>query len=194
MAKHVANLFKLKWLDDLERAYHEAVLAQVTADPLTGLSNRLSVLGFLGKQADLSRRYRRPLAIILCDLDHFKAVNDAHGHAAGDQALRVFGAVLERRLRACDVVGRIGGEEFLAVLPETRGREALVAAEDLRTAVAAEPVPVGNGQEIRITCCFGVVDRTDADADAAAMLARADMALYRAKAAGRNRVEFDGLP
>ena len=188
------HAFKLKHLDELEKNYHEAVLAQVTVDPLTQLSNRAAVLTFLEKHTDLSRRYRRPLSLILCDLDHFKEVNDRFGHAAGDQVLRSFGAVTGRRLRASDQMGRIGGEEFRAVLPETTGPEALTVAEGLRAALAAEPMPVAGAEDLRVTCCFGVVEFAEADVDGGSMLARADMALYRAKALGRNRVEFDGSP
>jgi diguanylate cyclase (GGDEF)-like protein len=186
------HAFKLKHLDTLEKHYHEAVLAQATVDPLTCLHNRGAVLRFLDQHTDLARRYRRPLAIILCDLDHFKEINDHYGHAAGDLALRTFGAVVCGRLRASDLVGRIGGEEFLVVLPETGGGEAMTVAEGLRAALAAEPIPVQGGPDLRITCCFGVVEHSPVDPDGGAMLARADLALYRAKALGRNRVEFDG--
>ena len=186
------HAFKLKHMDELEKNYHQAVLAQATVDPLTQLSNRSSVLSFLEKHTDLARRYKRPLAVILCDLDHFKEVNDRYGHAAGDLVLRSFGAVVCRRLRASDQVGRIGGEEFLVVLPETGGGEALTVAEGLRAGLAAEPMPVHAGDELRVTCCFGVVEYGSSDVDGGSMLARADAALYRAKALGRNRVEFDG--
>jgi diguanylate cyclase (GGDEF)-like protein len=186
------HAFKLKQLDTLEKNYHEAVLAQATVDPLTRLSNRGSVLRFLDKHADLARRYRRPLAIILCDLDHFKEINDCHGHAAGDLVLRAFGAIVCGRLRASDHVGRIGGEEFLVVLPETALGEAMTVAEGLRATLASEPMPIPAAPGLRITCCFGVVEHHAGDADGAAMLERADLALYRAKALGRNRVEFDG--
>jgi diguanylate cyclase (GGDEF)-like protein len=186
------HAFKLKHLDELEKNYHEAVLAQATVDPLTQLSNRASVLTFLEKHTGLSRRYRRPLAVILCDLDHFKEVNDRYGHAAGDQVLRHFGEITSRRLRASDLMGRIGGEEFLVVLPETSGREGLTVAEGLRAALASETIQLGDGEALQITCCFGVVEYSAVDLDGGSLLARADMALYRAKALGRNRVEFDG--
>lgn len=185
------HAFKLKHLDEMEKAYHEAVLAQTTVDSLTGLNNRASVLGFLEKQADLARRHRRPLSLILCDLDHFKEVNDRFGHAAGDQVLRNFGQQVLGRLRASDHVGRIGGEEFLIVLPETEGREAQAVAEQLRQAVASESQE-GPGLEpgFQVTCCFGVAQLKPEDADAGSLLARTDVALYRAKALGRNRVEL----
>jgi len=188
------HAFKLKHMDELEKSYHQAVLAQATVDPLTQLSNRAAVLSFLEKHTDLARRYKRPLAIIMCDLDHFKEVNDRFGHAAGDMVLRSFATVVCGRLRGSDLVGRIGGEEFLVVLPETGGAEALTVAEGLRAALAAEPMPVPAEYDLRITCCFGVVEYGSHDVDGGSLLARADMALYRAKASGRNRVEFDGPP
>jgi two-component system cell cycle response regulator len=187
------HAFKLKHLDEMEKNYHEAVLAQTTVDSLTGLGNRASVLGFLEKQADLSRRHKRPLSLILCDLDHFKEVNDLHGHGAGDQVLRRFGQVALGRLRASDHVGRIGGEEFVIVLPETEAREAQAVAEELRKALAEEPMACPqSGQAFHVTSCFGVAQLRAEDADAGSLLARSDVALYRAKALGRNRVEIDG--
>jgi diguanylate cyclase (GGDEF)-like protein len=187
-----SHAFKLKHLDELERNYHEAVLAQATVDPLTQLSNRAAVLAALEKHTDLARRYKRPLAIIICDLDNFKEVNDRHGHASGDLVLRSFGSLIHRRLRASDQAGRIGGEEFLVVLPETVGGEALIVAEGLRIALAAESMAVPSGEDLRVTCCFGVAEYGSSDRDGGTLLARADTALYRAKALGRNRVEFDG--
>lgn len=187
------HAFKLKHLDEMEKHYHEAVLAQTTVDSLTGLTNRASVLGFLEKQTDLARRHGRPLTLIICDLDHFKDVNDQHGHAVGDQVLKRFGLVVMGRLRASDHVGRIGGEEFLIVLPETEGREALAVAEELRKALAEEAMAShAPGQTFHVTCCFGIAQFRPEDADAGSLLARADVALYRAKSQGRNRVEFDG--
>jgi len=190
-----AHAFKLKHLDEVGRHYHEAVLAQTTVDSLTGLGNRASVLGFLEKHADLARRHKRPLALILCDLDHFKAVNDLHGHAAGDKVLQGFAQVVTGRLRASDHVGRIGGEEFLVVLPETEGPEARAVAEGLRASLNEAPLGADtSGVPFRVTCCFGVVRYQDGDADGGSLLARADVALYRAKALGRDRVEYDGAP
>jgi diguanylate cyclase (GGDEF)-like protein len=187
------HAFKLKHLDEMEKNYHETMLAQTTVDSLTGLGNRASVLGFLERQADLCRRHHRPLSLILCDLDHFKNVNDQHGHAAGDQVLRRFGQVALGRLRGSDHVGRIGGEEFLIVLPETEGSEALSVAEELRRGLAEEAMDSHvSGKAFHVTCCFGVAQFRPEDADAGSLLARSDVALYRAKALGRNRVEFDG--
>jgi diguanylate cyclase (GGDEF)-like protein len=187
------HAFKLKHLDEMEKHYHEAVLAQTTVDSLTGLGNRASVLSYLEKHADLTRRHHRPLSLILIDLDHFKEVNDRYGHGVGDQVLQRFAQIVMGRIRASDHVGRIGGEEFLVVMPETEGREALAVAEELRKALAEEAMDSGEpGKEFLVTSCFGVAQFRTEDPDGGSLLARADVALYRAKALGRNRVEFDG--
>jgi diguanylate cyclase (GGDEF)-like protein len=185
------HAFKAKRLDELERDYHQAVLAQTTVDPLTGVSNRATVLTYLEKHFDLARRHGRPLTVLLCDLDHFKRVNDTYGHAAGDRVLQVFGGLVLGRLRGSDQVGRIGGEEFLVVLPETQSGEALTVADNLRGALTAEPIPIPGGAPILVTCSLGAAQVQDGDPDAGSLLARADAALYRAKAQGRNRVELD---
>jgi len=184
--------FKLKLLDQLERNYHQAVQAQTTRDSLTGVSNRSTVLGYLEKHTELARRYRRPLSLVICDLDHFKLVNDTYGHATGDLTLRLFGMVVLRRVRTSDYVGRIGGEEFLVVLPETRGKEAVALAEELRVAMSQEPIcPVGGSSPFRAQISCGVAELRDGDLNPGVLFARADAALYRAKSLGRNRVVCD---
>jgi diguanylate cyclase (GGDEF)-like protein len=189
------HAFKLKRLDAVERRYHEAMVVQTTLDPLSAVSNRATVLSFLEKQVDLALRHHRPLSLILCDLDHFKQINDRWGHAAGDEVLRCFGTLLLGRLRASDQAGRIGGEEFLLVLPETPGREAVFVAEALRENLEmAKILHEGSADPIGVTSCFGVAQLVEQDANGGALLARADGALYRAKAGGRNRVEFDAFP
>nr|WP_320133175.1 GGDEF domain-containing protein [uncultured Holophaga sp.] len=186
------HAFKVKLLDHLERSYHQTVQAQTTLDHLTGVSNRATILGYLEKHTDLTRRYHRPLSVVLCDLDYFKAINDTYGHATGDLALKLFGAVLLRRLRTCDHAGRIGGEEFLVVLPETQLREALAVAEELRGAFEGESVcPLDGSTPFRVKASFGVAQLMEEDLNAGSLFARADTALYRAKALGRNRVECD---
>ncbi|MBI3131082.1 MAG: GGDEF domain-containing protein [Acidobacteria bacterium] len=187
-----AHAFKLKKLDEMERVYHQAVLAQTTVDPLTGVSNRATVLHHLEKHFELARRHRRPLSVILADLDNFKRINDHYGHPAGDAVLQAFGIQLLGRLRGSDHVGRIGGEEFLVVLPETQAREAISVADDLRLAMEEDPVTLpGSTNVVQATCSLGVAELRESDSDAGSLLARVDVALYRAKAAGRNRVERD---
>ncbi len=185
------HAFKAKRLDELERHYHQAVLAQTTVDALTGVSNRATVLTYLEKHFDLARRHGRPLSVLLCDLDHFKRVNDTYGHAAGDSVLQVFGGLVMGRLRGSDQVGRIGGEEFLVVLPETQAGEAATVAENLRLALCSEPVRIPVSAPILVSCSLGVAQVHEEDPDAGSLLARADAALYRAKTEGRNRVATD---
>lgn len=188
------HAFKLKRLDLLERTYHERMLAQSTLDSLTGVSNRAMVLGFLEKQADLARRHGRPLSLILCDLDHFKEVNDRYGHPTGDRALQSLGVNLLSRLRSSDHIGRIGGEEFLIVLPETTGAEAAKVAEELRRSLAADSIAFSADQPpLQFTASFGVAQFKERDTNGGSLLARADVALYRAKAQGRNRVIYDEM-
>jgi len=182
-----AHVLKLVALDPLERAFHETLLDLSTRDPLTGLANRASTLAEFQNRFGLSLRYNRPLAVVICDLDHFKQVNDTRGHWAGDFVLRVFGERLTASLREADLAGRIGGEEFLMVLPETDLTGARPFAERLRKAIAGTPVALPSG-DLGVTCSLGIAERTTADQDPGQLLARADAALYRAKAGGRNQV------
>ncbi len=181
------HAFKLKHMDALERRYHQDMVARTTLDPLTGVGNRATVLHQLESHFDLARRHRRPLSLILADLDWFKQVNDTHGHRAGDRALESFGALLQLRLRGSDPVGRLGGDEFLIVLPDTPVMMALHAAEGLRRALAEHPLELEGGQYLPLTCSLGVAELKDGDSDGGALLARADAALYGAKAGGRDR-------
>jgi diguanylate cyclase (GGDEF)-like protein len=180
------HAFKLKHMDALERQYHQDMVARTTLDPLTGVGNRATVLHQLTAHVDLARRHHRSLAVILVDLDWFKQVNDTYGHRTGDRALEGFGALLLRRLRSSDPVGRLGGDEFLIVLPETSVQLALAAAEGLRRALAEHPLPLEDGQTLALTCSLGVAELKPGDLDGGALLARADAALYGAKAGGRD--------
>ncbi len=182
-----SHVLKLVFLDPLERAFHETLLDQSTKDPLTGLANRGSILAEFQNRFGLSLRYDRPLAVVICDLDHFKKVNDTHGHSVGDHVLRVFGERLLTTLRETDLAGRIGGEEFIIVLPETDLTGARPFAERLLQAIAAAPITLVSGK-VEVTCSLGIAERTDFDLDAGQLLARADAALYQAKVDGRNRV------
>jgi diguanylate cyclase (GGDEF)-like protein len=181
------HVLKLVFLDPLERAFHETLLDLSTKDSLTGLANRGSVLAEFQNRFGLSLRYGRPLSVVVCDLDHFKRVNDTYGHGAGDFVLHVFGERLLGTLREADLAGRIGGEEFLMVLPETDLAGARPFAERLRKAIASTPIPWTSGA-LNVTCSLGIAERTAADLEAGQLLARADAALYLAKSGGRDRV------
>ncbi len=182
-----SHVLKLVFLDPLERAFHETLLDLSTKDPLTGLANRGSALAELQNRFGLSQRYGRPLSVVVCDLDHFKQVNDTYGHGAGDFVLHTFGERLIATLREADLAGRIGGEEFLMVLPETDLAGARPFAERLRKAIAATPIQLASGG-LTVTCSMGIAERTGDDLNAGQLLARADAALYRAKGGGRNQV------
>ncbi|WP_309573156.1 terpene synthase family protein [Deinococcus sp.] len=153
-------------------------------DPLTGISNRRQLELQLSHEVLRSQRYGTPWSVILFDLDDFKAVNDAYGHAVGDEVLRQTSAVMQREVRGTDLLGRWGGEEFLILAVQIDLPYALDLTERMRLALERHPMP-GSG---RITASFGVAAYRDQES-AEELLARADAALYGAKAAGKNRVE-----
>ncbi len=170
---------------ELREANHR--LEEVSrTDSLTGLLNRR---GFLEKgeaEIERSRRSRKPFSVVMVDADHFKRINDLHGHAAGDLALQWIGELLRRSLRAQDLVARWGGEEFVLLLPETDTHGATLVAESIRRKVAEDP-PAGGGLDLRLTLSLGVAEHRP-ERGLEATLAHADAALYRAKAEGRDRV------
>ncbi|HYG65480.1 MAG TPA: diguanylate cyclase [Thermoanaerobaculia bacterium] len=163
-----------------------------TLDGLTGQLNQRAIHDRLTHELERAGRYRQALTVILCDLDHFKQVNDTHGHLAGDTVLREGAAVLRRGLRACDLLGRYGGEEFLAVLPQVDIDAGRMAAERLRRELEGYHVILPTGERVRITASFGVASRDElggaAEVTGDHLVGLADRRLYQAKAAGRNRV------
>jgi diguanylate cyclase (GGDEF)-like protein len=161
-------------------------------DPLTGIANRRA---FLQEGTEMMKRQtvdRRPTAVVLIDLDHFKSVNDRFGHAIGDRVLQVFAETAGANLTAVDLLGRLGGEEFAVVLHDANRERALVVAERIRSAFAAAAAEVG-GRPVMATVSIGMVINEDPTFDVAALLAQADQALYHAKERGRNRVEIASL-
>jgi two-component system cell cycle response regulator len=161
-----------------------------TRDGLTRQLNHRAIYERLTEELERARRYRYPLSVILCDMDHFKEVNDSYGHLAGDAVLREGAEVLRASLRAGDMLGRYGGEEFLAVLPQVALAAARAAAERLRLALEGLPVKLPSGAEARITASFGVasLDELGASPTSDLLVSLADRRLYDAKAAGRNCV------
>src|ERR671935_2822455 len=166
---------------------HEAVELRAISDGLTGLANRAHCEERLVDEIARSERYETPLAVILADIDEFKAANDTHGHAFGDLVLQRFAAALGDVLRDIDISGRWGGEEFLIVLPGTTLEGAVEAAERIRTAFAALHLSAAAGA-VRMTASFGVASFTPST-DADDFVRTADEALYEAKRRGKNRVE-----
>ena len=165
----------------------EAASEMSMTDALTGLLNRYGLQRALQRELAESRRYARPLSCLLLDLDHFKAVNDTYGHAAGDAALTQAAHVLAESVRGSDVVCRYGGEEFLVLAPETNLRGALALAEKIRLAVSSRLFGA-DALSFPLTFSVGVARLRDGESGND-MIARADEALYQAKQAGRDRVE-----
>ncbi|WP_343735147.1 diguanylate cyclase [Acidovorax sp.] len=168
---------------ELEAA-NRALDLQARTDALTGLLNRRGFETQMAFAVALARRSSRPLSLITVDVDHFKRVNDTYGHEAGDEVLRRLARTLESRLRGSDVVARLGGEEFVALLPDTDLNGAQSIAQALVTAMAEQQDPVVG----TITVSAGVATMRGAEDNGAAMLRRGDAALYEAKGQGRNRV------
>jgi diguanylate cyclase (GGDEF)-like protein len=159
-----------------------------TRDGLTGIWNRRAAFDLLGRALDWCRLSDQSAAVIMCDLDGFKRINDRHGHPAGDGVLREIARRLQAGVRASDFVGRYGGEEFLIILPDCNVAEARVRAEQLRREVEDAPVEVG-GVAFAVTSSFGVSCSGNCGFDGEALVREAGQALYRAKHAGKNRVE-----
>lgn len=168
---------------ELEAA-NRALDLQARTDALTGLLNRRGFESQMAFAVALARRSTRPLSVIAVDVDHFKRVNDTYGHEAGDEVLRRLARTLETRLRGSDVIARLGGEEFVALLPDTDLEGARAIAQTLVTAMAQQQDPVVG----TITVSAGVASMRGADDTGAAILRRSDIALYEAKGQGRNRV------
>lgn len=179
-AEELGRLLSLE--DSRLRLYQQAI-----RDPLTGLYNRRHLLDMLHMEIDQCGRFGHSLSLMLIDLDHFKAVNDRFGHAAGDHVLSVMAQRMALGLRKVDQVGRIGGEEFLAYGPETDLDGLRALAERLRQQVALEPIP-GLPEADRVTLSIGLAAWEGPEDTLERMMARADKNLYQAKAEGRNRV------
>jgi diguanylate cyclase (GGDEF)-like protein len=167
-------------------------LAELRAgtDALTGLPNQRASHETLQRMVAQSARTLQPLSVLLLDLDHFKKVNDVFGHAAGDNVLAAVGVTLRSSVREADFCGRFGGEEFIALLPDTGLAEAGVVAEKLRAVIETIQVPAVQRD---ITISVGVATSPDHGVDVEVVTRLADRALYAAKAAGRNRVELAAI-
>ena len=175
-------------------AAREALRVQATRDALTGVLNRGAVLDALNREFDRSTRQNSSVGLLLADVDFFKRVNDTYGHAAGDAVLREVTRRLAEGIRPYDLLGRLGGEEFLLVLPECNAAETLRLGERLRLRISAEPIRFEQ-ESLAVTISIGAaVSTPDGPMQPESLIQAADTALYRAKRSGRNRVEAAELP
>ena len=192
-AELVARLqlhLKVKRLQDELMMKNDALAKLSSVDSLTGLRARRFVDEILNVEFLRARRYRTPLSLVMADLDHFKSINDEHGHPSGDAVLREFGGLLQRLLRRTDVASRYGGEEFLFLHPQSGQAGALQMAERIREAVAAARFETPSGP-LRVTISLGVASYDRHMSAPKDLIAAADRALYEAKRGGRNCVRVD---
>ncbi|MDT8999101.1 GGDEF domain-containing protein [Paucibacter sp. APW11] len=183
VAEVLSELEQLRYLTDA--LFDQFVHLEGGRDALTQLLNRRFLAPILSREVDLCRNTGKQFSVILLDVDHFKRVNDQHGHEAGDRLLQQLANVLVDSIRSGDFLFRYGGEEFLVVGVELNAAQALQVAEKIRLAVQAEPVALGQQQQLTMTVSLGVATH-DGHPDYQRLIERADQALYRAKAAGRN--------
>ena len=186
LAEHELNVAKLTE-NQIELAVeNEQLERQALVDDLTRIWNRRAIHEIARREMENAQTSGQPCAVLSLDVDHFKEINDRHGHPSGDEVLRVLSARLRAVIRPTDAVGRVGGEEFLIVLPACGADGAATAGERVRKALSAKPIPV-SGATLRVTVTVGVASSEGA-ASLEAVLANADNALYCAKRGGRDRV------
>ncbi len=173
----------------LEREREQLVEAAVI-DTLTGLTNRRGFDRRLAEEVARARRYDTPLSLVMMDLDSFKDINDKYGHATGDALLRAVGVLLNAELRTADVAVRFGGDEFALILPNTPKTDAWAVAEKIRTSIAQLGIYAEDGTCVRTSSSMGIAAVSERILHPADLMDTADKALYRAKRAGRNRVEL----
>lgn len=169
---------------------YRAATQSALRDPLTGAGNRIAMEQTLQREIDMSRRHQQPLSVLMLDIDHFKRVNDSHGHSAGDDVLKAIAATIKAQLRNVDMVFRYGGEEFLVLLSNTSREAAAMVGERLRYATQAAEY-YADGQLIELTVSLGCSTLLPGES-ADSLLRRADSALYVAKREGRNRLAMAG--
>lgn len=171
-----------------QKALENKLTTLATKDSLTGLNNRQYFFELAEKEMARFARYKQPLSAAMIDLDHFKSINDTYGHQMGDTVLNTFSTLCLQMLRENDVLGRIGGEEFSIIFPETSIQCAFEVSERLLNAIAAIDIPVKKGLPLKFTASIGLTEIQSADANIEVLLDRADKALYQAKENGRNSV------
>jgi diguanylate cyclase (GGDEF)-like protein len=181
------SILKFMTGENIEVHYHEEIYRLMTVDGLTQVFNRRYFNEALEREYNRSKRYDRALSLIAFDIDHFKRVNDTHGHLAGDNLLRQIATAVKPRLRREDIFARTGGEEFGVLLPEIAVDGARITAEKVRRIIESTPLRYEQ-QVIPVTVSLGVAQMTTADATPEELYKRADERLYEAKQGGRNRV------
>jgi two-component system cell cycle response regulator len=190
LARIRTQIKRKRFTDYLRNRLEESVELAIT-DPLTGLHNRRYMESHLRTLVEEAIRTGRPLSILVTDIDHFKSVNDTHGHDGGDIVLKEFAARLKRNTRGIDLACRLGGEEFLIIMPETDMAKAYQVGERTRAMVASEPFLLRPDLKIRVTASVGLATLESLDDTPETIFKRADNALYAAKRRGRNRVAAD---
>jgi diguanylate cyclase (GGDEF)-like protein len=184
-----ALLEDLKKKNEELRRLNEMIRELAIRDGLTGLYNYRYFSEALRNELARAQRYRRPLCLLMIDVDHFKLYNDQHGHLTGDEVLRDISRLLQERARRTDLIARYGGEEFVVVLPETCRAAAQRVAEEFRRRIVQYNFPNGDQQPLgRVTVSIGVAESPSDATEARDLIERADQALYAAKSAGRNCV------
>lgn len=189
VARLRSQMRRKKYCDRLRSNVRDG-LKMAVIDPLTGLYNRRYATQHMQRIIERSGESGLPYAVIMMDLDRFKSVNDAHGHDAGDSVLKEFARRLQENLRGIDLVARLGGEEFLVVLPDTGPKEVEIAAERLRNAIDRKGFELTGGQNIPVTVSIGVTFGGSNDKNPGLLIRQADSALYESKSSGRNRVSY----
>jgi two-component system, cell cycle response regulator len=181
-------IYKFLSGSNIESAYHEAIHAMAIQDGLTGIHNKRFFLEFLEREIAVAARHGHPLTLVMFDIDHFKKINDSHGHLAGDAVLKDLCQRIRPRIRREDLFARFGGEEFACVLPSTALAGGIVFADHLRGLIEERPCAF-DGQAIPFTISLGVTTmHRETGVDPAGLIKRADENLYAAKRGGRNRV------
>jgi diguanylate cyclase (GGDEF)-like protein len=194
------HLLRFDLLDDIDREFQRHIHRLLAHDELTGLLTSKSFFSELRREAARAESEDRPFCVLMMDLDHFKQVNDLHGHLVGSQTIEIVGTLITRALRAGDVAARFGGEEFAAFLLDADSTQGLVAAERVRAAIEQHEFPATRhgategGETLRITISIGVAAWPEDACDPIELVELADTALYRAKHLGRNRVSSYSTP
>lgn len=188
-APHFVFIIALADLILRQRKQRDELIEHLSlTDSLTGIANRRAITEFLQEHLTLAQRKQRPIAVLIADLDHFKQINDRHGHLVGDQALRLSAQCFVQSIRESDRLGRYGGEEFLIVFPQTSLQEATEIAERCRQQLSEVELYSDTQQPVPLSASFGVYGVADGQVDIDSLVRLADQNMYRAKQSGRNRV------